>query len=120
MRILSRKPLPKAFRTVSSSYDYGVVKFRGRDEAYSAKRQLVEFQVVQVGTVNSQVRIHLFLEGEDKKSRKLETIDVDLYLPIPEFRKASALLRGMVFRKDKLGTVVPKRWKGRGFATPDR
>jgi hypothetical protein len=120
MRILTRKRLPKAFRTVSSTYDYGIVKFRRRDEAYCAKGQLVEFQVVQVRTINSQVRVHLFLEGEDKKSRKLETIDVDLYLSIPEFRKASGLLRGMLFRKDKLGTLIPKRWKRRGCATPGR
>ncbi len=111
MRILTRKFLPKAFRSVSSGYDYGIVKFRRRDEAYSAQGQLVEFQVVQVGTLNSQVRVHSFLEGRDQKSGKLETIDVDFYLSIPEFRKASGLLRGMRFRRNKVGTLVPKRWK---------
>lgn len=62
--------------------------------------------------LNSQVRVHSFLEGRDQKSGKVETIDVDFYLSIPEFRKASRLLRGMRFRKNKFGTLVPKRWKG--------
>jgi len=87
------------------------VKFRNRDEAYRAEHQIADFAVVQVKTLRAQVRVHFFLQGVDSKSRRRETIDVDFYLPIDEFRKVSGLLRGMRFRKDKLGRLIPKHGK---------
>ncbi len=110
-KILARKALPKAFRSRTLGYDYGLVKFRNRREAYKAKGQTVEFDVVQVGTLDAQVRIHCFLEGKDEFSGKADTVDVDFYLPIAAFRKASGLLRGMRFKRDKQGVLRIRKWR---------
>jgi hypothetical protein len=107
----SGKPLPKSLREVCVGYDHGLVKFRARREAYRAERQLAEFQVVQVGTLDAQVRFHCFLQGADRNSGESETIDVDFYLSIPEFRKASKLLQGIRLKRDKRGVLRVRRWK---------
>jgi len=106
-----RKPLPRAFNNRSVAYDYGIVKFRHRHEAYTAEHQVADFQVVCVGTLDAQVRVHFFLQGLDRKSGLQETVDVDIYLPISGFRRVSGLLRGMRFRKDKSGRLVPDKAK---------
>jgi hypothetical protein len=106
-----RKPLPKAFRSRSLSYDYGLVKYRKRREGYKASGQTVDFDVVQVGTLDAQVRVHFFLEGKDKYSGKSEIVDVDFYLPIATFRKASGLLRGMRFKRDSRNVLRVRKWK---------
>jgi hypothetical protein len=105
------KPLPRSFREVCVGYEYGLVKFRTRDEAYRAEGQLAEFQLVQVGTLDVQVRFHCFLQGADRNSGKSETIDVDFYLSIPEFRKVSKLLRGIHLKRDRWGVLRIRRWK---------
>ncbi len=105
------KPLPKAFRSRTLAYDYGLVKFRNRREGYKAEQQVVDFDVVQVGTLDAQVRVHFFLQGRDKYSGKNETVDVDFYLPIATFRRASGLLRGMRFRKDSQNVLRVKKWR---------
>ncbi len=110
MLIPHRKPLPKAFRSRTLAYDYGLVKFRNRREGYSAEQQVVDFDVVQVGTLDAQVRVHFFLQGREF-SGKTETVDVDFYLPIATFRKASGLLRGMRFRKDSQNVLRVKKWR---------
>jgi hypothetical protein len=107
----SGKPLPKSFREVCVGYDYGLVKFRARREAYRAEGQLAEFQLVQVGTLDAQVRFHCFLQGADRNSGESETIDVDFYLSIPEFRKASKLLQGIRLKRDRRGVLRVRRWK---------
>jgi len=107
----SGKPLPKAFRTVSIGYDYGLVKFRNRREAYWAEGQLAEFQLVQVDTLDAQVRFHCFLQGVDRDSGKSETIDVDFYLSIPEFKKVSRLLQGTRLKRNRQSILRVRRWK---------
>ena len=105
------KPLPKAFREVCVGYDYGLVKFRTRHEAYRAEGQLAEFQLVQVGTLDAQVRFHCFLQGVDRNSGRSETIDMDFYLSIPEFKKVSKLLQGTRFKRDRRSVLRVRRWK---------
>lgn len=107
------KPLPESLSEILLAYDYALVKFRDKDEAYRAEGQLVEFKVVQVGTLHAQVRIHVFVRGLDKKSGKNETVDVDAYLPISEFREASRLLRGLKFAKDKHGVLRVSRGRAK-------
>lgn len=108
---IQRKPLPKAFRSRSLSYDYALVKFRNRREGYKAEGQALDLDVVQVGTLDAQVRIHCFIQGRDMHSGRTETVDVDFYLPIATFRKASGLLRGMRFRKDSRNILRVRKWK---------
>lgn len=110
-RIHFGKPLPRKFRSRALGYDYGLVKFRHRREGYSANGQIVEFDVVQVKTLDAQVRIHCFLEGKDMYSGKSETVDVDFYLPIATFRKASGLLRGMRFKRDSRDVLRVRKWR---------
>jgi hypothetical protein len=107
----SGKPLPKAFRAVCVGYDYGLVKFRARREAYRAEGQLAEFQLVQVGTLDAQVRFHCFFQGVDRNSGKSETIDLDFYLSISEFKKASRLLQGARLKRDRRSVLRVRRWK---------
>lgn len=107
----SGKPLPKAFRNVCVGYDYGLVKFRTLREGYRAEGQLAEFQLVQVGTLDAQVRFHCFLQGVDRNSGKSETIDVDFYLSIPEFKKVSKLLQGVRLKRDRRSVLRVRRWK---------
>ena len=108
---LPSKALPKAFRHISVVYDYSLVKFRNRREGYKAERQTVDCDLVQVGTLNAQVRIHCFVYGRDEYSGKEETIDVDFYLPVGEFKKVSRLVRGVRFRRNRQGVLTPRKWR---------
>jgi hypothetical protein len=105
------KSLPRAFRQVTVAYDYGIVKFRNRNEGYRAKKQTFDCDLVQVGTLDAQVRIHCFIYGADKRSGKSETVDVDFYLPVAEFRKVSDLIRGVHFKRDRQGVLRVKKWR---------
>ena len=99
------KTLPKAARTITLDYDYAIVKFRGRSEAYKARSQWADFKVVNYGMLDAQAQIHIKLKGMDERAGKVQTIDVDFYLPIADFRTVSRLLHGIRFKKDEYGVL---------------
>jgi hypothetical protein len=103
----TEKELPKRIKTIATCYEYGLVRFRDRKEAYSAERQMVEFSVAETGGLGAQVWVHMFLRGTSLMSGKRETIDADFYLSISEFRNVRRLLEGLRFKKDHSGVTRP-------------
>lgn len=97
--------LPPAVKVLSADCDYAIVKFKDRKEAYKADGQLTEFKVINSARRPSQVHIHLRVDGCDKETRPPTKcrVDVDFYLPIPDFKRIAKLLQGVRFKRDKEG-----------------